>query len=125
MDFWVLLSAVLETRSADKAELAISQSRDRRRPWQSIDYAKVTDHRALGENGNYPLTSLGRPQADLEHTLIQPVVTVALVPGLKKRLASFQVVRRRFGQQLRSNGFGDQFSTADHGRTNSHRPRTR
>ena len=91
----MLLSAVLETRSVDKAELAIGQSRDRRRPWKSIDYAEVTDNRALGENGNYPLAPLGRPQADLEHALVQPVATVALVPGLKKRVASFQAVRRR------------------------------
>ena len=107
MDFWVLLGTVLETRSADKAELAIGQSRDRRRRWQSIDYAEVTDNRALGENGNYPLAPLGRPQADLEHTLVQPVATVALVPGLKKRFASFEPVRRRFGQQLRRNILGE------------------
>ena len=67
----------------------------------SIDHGEVTD--ALGESVKYPLRPLGRPQADLEHTLVQPVATIALVPGLKKRVASFQAVRRSLGLQLRRN----------------------
>jgi hypothetical protein len=43
MDFWVLLSKLLEGSSTETAKLAVGYGMHRCRPWQPVYYSEVAD----------------------------------------------------------------------------------
>src|SRR5258705_1127944 len=94
---------VLESRAADKAQLAMLEREHRRRPRPLIDHSEFADDCTRAKYGQDPVFTQQRGYDDLQQALLELIATVARFSDDKKRFISFELTpccaRKKWSRQ--------------------------
>ncbi len=94
---------VLESRAADKAQLATLEREHRRRPRPLIDHSEFADDCTGAKYRQDPVFAQQRGYDDLQQALLELIATVARFSDDKKRFISFELTpccaRKKWSRQ--------------------------
>src|SRR5258707_2509658 len=91
VDFRISSRPVLESRAADKAQLATLEREHRRRPRPLIDHSEFAYYCTGAKYGQDPVFAQQRGYDDLQQALLELIATVARFSDHKKRFISFEL----------------------------------